>query len=65
MKSSKLEEQVNEKCHVCEVMKAQREELEETLKKSQEESENAKEEMMRIQRKEATIKEEIEVAHDL
>ena len=65
VKSRKLEEQVNDACPVCEVMKAKREELEATLKKSQEESENAKEEMMRIQRKEATIKEEIEVAHDL
>merc|ERR550534_3528970 len=65
VKPNKLEEQVNETCPVCEVMKAKREELEETLKKSQEDSENSKKEMMRIQRKEATIKEEIEVAHDL
>merc|ERR1712013_832538 len=49
----------------CDVMKAKREELEAALKKLQEDSENAKEEMMRIQRKEATIKEEMEVAHDL
>merc|ERR550534_32696 len=65
VKSNKLEEQVHETCPVCEVMKAKREELEATLKKSQEDSENAKEEMMRIQRMEATIKEEMEVAHDL
>merc|ERR1719494_241110 len=65
VKSHKLEEQVNDACSVCDVMKAKREELEAALKKSQEESENTKEEMMRIQRKEATIKEEIEVAHDL
>merc|ERR550534_2168857 len=65
VKSNKREEQVNETCPICEVMKGKREELEETLKKSQKDSENAKEEMMRLQRKEATIKEEIEVAHDL
>merc|ERR550534_1255446 len=65
VKSNKLEEQVDETCPVCEMMKAKREELEATLKKSREDSESAKEEMMRIQRKEATIKEEMEVAHDL
>ena len=65
IKLNQPEEQVNEMCPVCEVMKAKREELEETLKKSHEVSENAKEEMMRLQRMEATFKEEIEVAYDL